>query len=106
MQGVVENLGLQLCSMENPIEGRRKRSADEAVEQVGGFSSAATAAVVAGAWLTPQKRARTTLEVCDMNCTRGLGPMLITAEDLRRTLEANELFLVGDGARFQVLGRP
>jgi hypothetical protein len=39
-----------------------------------------------------------------MNCTRGLGPMLITAEDLKRALEANELFLVGDGARFQVLG--
>jgi hypothetical protein len=61
---------------------------------------------VAGAWLTPQKKARSTLEVCDMNSTKGFGPMLITAEDLARTLEANDLILVGDGAGFKVLSRP
>lgn len=33
-----------------------------------------------------------------MNRVRGFGPMLITAEDLARTLEANALMLVGDGA--------
>jgi hypothetical protein len=32
--------------------------------------------------------------------------MLITAEELARTLEANDLFLVGDGAGFKVLVRP
>jgi hypothetical protein len=32
--------------------------------------------------------------------------MLITAEDLARTLEANDLFLVGNGAGFRVLDRP
>jgi hypothetical protein len=64
------------------------------------------AAVVAGAWLTPQKKVRSTLEVCDMNSTRGFGPMLITDEDLVRILEANDLILVGDGAGFKVLKRP
>jgi hypothetical protein len=31
--------------------------------------------------------------------------MLMTAEDLARTLDANDLVLVGDGAYFQVMGR-
>jgi hypothetical protein len=92
--------------MENPPKEGRKRRTDDVAEQGGGFSSVATAAVVTGAWLTPQKRARSILEVCDMNNTRGFGPMLITAEDLRRTLEANVIILVGDGAGFQVLNRP
>jgi hypothetical protein len=61
---------------------------------------------VAGAWLPPQKKARSTLEVCDMNSMRGFGPMLITAEDLARILEANVLILVGDGAGFKVLDCP
>jgi hypothetical protein len=91
--------------MEDPPEGRKRRI-DDAAKQVGSLSSAATAAIVAGAWLTPQKRARTALEVCTMNNTRGFGPMLITAEELRRTMEANDLILVGDGAGFQVLNRP
>jgi hypothetical protein len=92
--------------MANPTEGGRKRKTEDIVEQDGGCSSEAAAAVVAEAWLTPQKKARSTLEICDMNTTRGFGPMLITAEDLRRTLEANDLILVGDGAGFQVLNRP
>jgi hypothetical protein len=87
------------------VEGRRKRRADDIAEQGGELSSAATAAIVAGTWLTPQKKARSTLEVCNVNSTRGLGPMLITAEDLSRTLQANDLILVGDGAGFQVLNR-
>jgi hypothetical protein len=41
-----------------------------------------------------------------MNITRGFGPMLTTAEDLARILEANNLILVGDGAGFRVLDRP
>ncbi|KAK1646516.1 hypothetical protein QYE76_064321 [Lolium multiflorum] len=105
-EGFMEELGLQLCTMANPPEGGRKRKIEDNIEQGGGCSSEAAAAVVAGAWLTPQKKARTTLEICDMNTTRGFGPMLITAEDLRRTLEANDLILVGDGAGFQVLNRP
>jgi hypothetical protein len=32
--------------------------------------------------------------------------MLITAEDLARTLEANDLILIGDGAGFKVLEHP
>jgi hypothetical protein len=103
--GAVETYGLQLCSVENTAEGRRKRRAETVAEQAGDVGSAA-AAIVAGAWLTPQKKTRSTLEVCDMNNTRGFGPMLITAEDLARTLEANDLILVGDGACFKVLDRP
>jgi hypothetical protein len=92
--------------MKNHVEGRRKRKAECDAEQVGGASSSATVAIVAGAWLIPQKKARSSLEVCDMNMVRGFGPMLITSEDLARTLEANALMLVGDGAGFKVLERP
>jgi hypothetical protein len=104
--GDVEAHGLQLCAVGNPVEGGRKRRAEITAEQAGDFGSAATAAVVAGAWLTPQKKARSTLEVCDMNIMRGFGPMVITADDLARTLEANDLILVGNGAGFRVLDRP
>jgi hypothetical protein len=76
------------------------------VEQAGDARSAAVAAFIAGAWLTPQKKARSTLEVYDMNNTRGFGSMLITAEDLIRTLKANDRILVGDGAGFKALDRP
>jgi hypothetical protein len=79
--------------MEDSVERGRKRRADDAAEQGGELSSAATAAIVAGTWLTPQKKARSSLEVCDMNSTRGFGPMLITAEDLSRSLQANDLIL-------------
>jgi hypothetical protein len=91
---------------ENSAEGRRKRKPEPDAEQARGVSSAAAATVVAGAWLAPQKKARSSLEVCDMSRVRGFGPMLITAEDLARTLEANTLMLVGDGAGFKVLERP
>ena len=97
--GDVEKLCLQLCSVENSSEGRKKRRADDDAEQSGGCDSAAAAAIVAGAWLTPQEKARSTLEICDMNSTRGFGPLLITAE-------ANDLILEGDGAGFQVHSRP
>jgi hypothetical protein len=61
---------------------------------------------VTGPGLTPEKRAKTTLEVCPMNHERGSGPLLITAADLARTLRANPLMLVGDGKGFMVLYRP
>jgi hypothetical protein len=92
--------------MENYVEGGRKRKAGCNVGQVGGASSSAAGAIVAGAWLTLQKKARSTQEVCETNSMRGFGPMLITAEDLARMLEANALMLVGDGAGFKVLERP
>jgi hypothetical protein len=57
-------------------------------------------------WPTPENKTRMTLEVCNLNGVRGLGPMLITAEDLARTLGANALMLVGDGEGFRVLERP
>jgi hypothetical protein len=62
--------------------------------------------VVAGAWLTREKKPRTTLEVCNLNGVRDLEPMMITAKDLARTLGANAFMLVGDGEGFRVLERP
>jgi hypothetical protein len=103
--GAVESLGLQLCSVESPIERRRKRGVDDNAEQGGGSSSSAAAAIVAGTWLTPQKKARSSLEVCEMNTTRCFGPLLITVEDLGRTMMTNDLILMGDGAGFQVCKR-
>jgi hypothetical protein len=52
------------------------------------------------------KEPRTSLEVCNLNGVRGLGPMLITAEDLARTLGVNALMLVGHGEGFRDLERP
>jgi hypothetical protein len=103
--GFVETLAKQLCSVENSAERGGKRRADRPDEQVGRSGQIATNDIVAGSWVIPQKKARTTLEVCDRNNARGLGPMLMTAEDLARTLDANDLVLVGDGAYFQVMGR-
>jgi hypothetical protein len=58
---------------------------------------------VAGPCLTPVKKPRTSLEVCNLNGVRGSGLMLITAEDLARTLGANALMLVGEGEGVRVL---
>ncbi|XP_051194795.1 uncharacterized protein [Lolium perenne] len=104
-KGFVETLAKQLCSVENSAERGGKRRADRPDEQVGRSGQIATNDIVAGSWVIPQKKVRTTLEVCDRNNARGLGPMLMTAEDLARTLDANDLILVGDGAYFQVMGR-
>lgn len=54
--GDVETSGLQLCSMENHVEGGRKKKTKHVAEQVGGTSSSVAAAIVAGAWLTPRRR--------------------------------------------------
>jgi hypothetical protein len=61
--------------MENPAGRRRKMRTDVHAEQAGGSGPYATTVVVAGAWVTPQKRARATLEVSDMNNSRVFGPM-------------------------------
>jgi hypothetical protein len=104
--GNVEKSSLQSCLMENPAKRGRKRKNDDNAEPAGAAGSNASSAVVAGAWLTPEKKSRTSLEVCNLNGVRGLGPMLITAEDLARILGANALMLVGDGEGFRVLERP
>jgi hypothetical protein len=70
-KGFVETLGLQLCSVEDSAERRGKRRADVYAEQGGGSGQDATTAIVAGTWVIPQKKARATLEVCDMNSSRG-----------------------------------
>jgi hypothetical protein len=102
----VEKGGMHPCSMGNSAERGRKRKVDDECDQAGAPCSNATSVVVTGAWLTPEKKARTVLEVCDMNCERGMGPTLITVADPARTLGANVLMLVGDGEGFRVLERP
>jgi hypothetical protein len=89
-----------------PTEGGRKRKSDNDGEQAGDLGSNATSVIVAGTWLSPEKRARTALKVCTMNHERGSRPLLITATDLERTLGANALMLVGDGEGFRVLNMP
>jgi hypothetical protein len=92
--------------MEHSAERGRKRKADDDGEQGGVPGSNATSDVVAGAWLTREKRARIALEVCDMNCERKSGPLLITTADLASTLGANALLLVGEGEDFRIMHRP
>jgi hypothetical protein len=56
--------------------------------------------------LTPEKKARTKLEVHVMNQSCDAEESLkITTADLARTLEANALMLVGYGEGFRVLLR-
>jgi hypothetical protein len=92
--------------MEYPAKRGRKRKNDDNVESAGAACSNASFVVVVGAWLTPEKKPRTTLEVCNLNGVRDLEPMMITAKDLARTLGANAFMLVGDGEGFRVLERP
>jgi hypothetical protein len=55
---------------------------------------------------TPERKARTELEVCVLNQNRGADePLKITTADLARTLKANALMMVGDGDGFWVLTR-
>jgi hypothetical protein len=61
---------------------------------------------VAGAWLTPEKKAKAEMEVYmgNLKC-EAEETLKITAVDLVRTLEANAPMMVGDGEGFRVLPR-
>jgi hypothetical protein len=93
--------------MERTTQSGRKREVANNSEHFGGISSCLTSAIVVGAWLTPEKRARTEMEVCVIKQTREHEePLNITTADLVRTLKANAFMLVGDGEGFRVLPRP
>jgi hypothetical protein len=71
-------------------------------EASGWLGACPSAAVVAGSWLTPEKKARTEQEITLHNQMEG-AELKITAGDLARTLMANGLVLIGDGERFKVI---
>jgi hypothetical protein len=56
--------------------------------------------------LTPEKRAMTALEVCNVNREKELGSLLIIVGDMAWTLGANALMLVRYDEGFRVLHRP
>jgi hypothetical protein len=80
----------------------RKREAGSLGEVSGWGGACPSAAVVAGSWLTPEKKARTEQEVFLHNQMEG-AELKITAGDLARTLMANGLMLFGDGESFKVI---
>jgi hypothetical protein len=92
--------------MECSGQSGRTRKVDGNSEPIGGFCPGSTSTIVVGTWLTPERKARTELEVCVLNQNRGADePLKITTADLARTLKANALMMVGDGDGFWVLTR-
>jgi hypothetical protein len=87
----------------SPSRGR-KRKASGGVYSIGGFGSCSTAAIVAGAWVKPEKLLKSHLGMLDMTLgSTGSRHLKISAPDLARTLKANDLELVGDGESFRVV---
>jgi hypothetical protein len=80
----------------------RKREAGSLGKVSGWGGACPSAAVVAGSWLTPEKKAKTEQEVFLQNQLGG-ADLKITAGDLVRTLVANGLMLIGDGESFKVI---
>jgi hypothetical protein len=82
----------------------RKRKTSGGDYAIGGFGSCTAAAILAGAWVKPEKILKSHHELLDMNLgSAGSGHMKISAPDLARTLKANDLELVGDGESFRVV---
>jgi hypothetical protein len=84
----------------------RKRKSSDNDYAIGGFGSCPANAIVAGAWVKPEKFLKTHHELLAMNLgSAGSGHLKISAPDLARTLKANDLELVGDGECFKVVQR-
>jgi hypothetical protein len=84
----------------------RKRKTSNNDYAIGDFGSCPTNAIVAGAWVKPEKFLKTHHELLAMNLgLAGSGHLKISAPDLARTLKANDLELVGDGECFRVVQR-
>jgi hypothetical protein len=80
----------------------RKIKAEPDSDPSGSFGVCPSAAVVAGAWMILEKKLRTENKINIHNQVGG-DDLKITAEDLARTLTANDLVLIGDGERFKVI---
>jgi hypothetical protein len=100
--GNLEEIGLHPCSVGHFAHRGRKREAGSLGETSGWGGVCPSATVVAGSWLTPEKKARKEQEITLHNQMEG-AELKITAGDLARTLVANGLMLIGDGERFKVI---
>jgi hypothetical protein len=100
--GNLEEIGLHPCSVGHSTHRGRKREAGSGGDAFGGLGACPSATVVAGSWLTLEKKPRTEREINLHNQTEG-AELKITAGDLPRTLMANGLVLIGDGERFKVV---
>jgi hypothetical protein len=84
--------------MRNTGAGGQKRKAEDDGGAAGVSGSGATIAVVARAWVTPEKRMRSQLDLIISNQgLDGQDEKLITMANLARNLEEKNLMLVGDG---------
>jgi hypothetical protein len=102
----VEKVGLLDCSVRNSALRGRKRKPSDCDYAIGGFGPCPTNAIVAGAWVKPEKYLKTHHELMVMNLdSAGSGHLRILAPNLARTLKANDMELVGDGECFRVVQR-
>jgi hypothetical protein len=94
-------------SVEHPAKRIGKRKVVGGIVSThGGISSCSAAAVVGGARLTPDKRAKTDFEVMGQNhLHEDDDEWNIMAMDLARTFKENALMLVGDGEEVRVMPR-
>jgi hypothetical protein len=84
----------------------RKRKPTSDYSAFGEAGSSAAAAVVAGAWVKTEKRLKSQHELLVMNLNVAeTGHLKVTAPDLARTLQANNLELVGDGENSRVVSK-
>jgi hypothetical protein len=98
----VEEIGLFACSMKGSASRGRKRKTSESEYAIGGFGSCPADAIVARAWVKPEKFLKTHHELLAMNLgSAGSGHLKISVLNLTRTLKANDLELVGDGECFR-----
>jgi hypothetical protein len=88
--------------MEHPARRGGRRKAQSSGSQPGELGACSTAAIVAGAWVTPKKKLRTEVEI-NVHNQAGDGNWKISADDLARTLMTNGLVLIGTGDRFKVI---
>jgi hypothetical protein len=85
---------------------REKKEAASGDCAIGGVDSCATNAVMAGAWVKPEKQLKSHHELLLMNLSSSeSGHLRISAQDLARTLKANDLELVVDGECFRMVQR-
>jgi hypothetical protein len=88
--------------MEHPARKGGKRKAQSSGGQSGEIGACSTAAIMAGAWVTLEKKLMTKAEI-NVHNQAGDGSWKISADDLARTLMANGLVLIGTGDRFKVI---
>jgi hypothetical protein len=98
----LEKIILHPCSMEHTALQGRKRKDELDDGAIRGLGACSSATIVAGAWVTPEKKLRSEAAM-NIHNQAGGEDWKISADDLARTLKANGLVLIGDGERFKVI---